>query len=90
MIQRKVAILSQSMPDWSVAFFATAAFGRISIPILPDSSENEVTNKSVNKSSQVSSVEVMKEPFEKTATQKIRRFKYKESAPTVEEEQRNK
>ena len=32
----------------------------------------------------------MKEPFEKIATQKIRRFKYKESAPTVEEEQRNK
>ena len=49
-----------------------------------------ITNKNVNKSSQVSSVEVMKEPFEKTATQKIRRFKYKESAPTVEEEQRNK
>ena len=40
----KVAILSQSMPDWSVAFFATVSFGRISIPILPDSSENEVTN----------------------------------------------
>lgn len=139
------------MPNWSVAFFATVPFGRISIPILPDSSENEVTNiinhseskvifvsqrlaskvsqevwdrmtlvidldtfevlksddekftcdgwkakilsitnKNVNKSSQVSSVEVMKEPFEKTATQKIRRFKYKESAPTVEEEKRNK
>ena len=45
----------------------------------------KITNKNVNKSSQVSSVEVMKEPFEKTATQKIRRFKYKESAPTVEE-----
>ena len=45
----------------------------------------KVVNKNVNKSSQVSSVEVMKEPFEKTATQKIRRFKYKESAPTVEE-----
>ena len=40
----KVAILSQSMPNWSVAFFATVPFGRISIPILPDSSENEVTN----------------------------------------------
>lgn len=40
----KVAILSQSMPNWSVAFFATVTFGRISIPILPDSSENEVTN----------------------------------------------
>ena len=48
-----------------------------------------ITNKNVNKSSQVSSVEVMKEPFEKTATQKIRRFKYKESAPTVEQEKKN-
>ena len=47
-----------------------------------------ITNKNVNKSSQVSSVEVMKEPFEKTATQKIRRFKYKDSAPTVEEEKK--
>ena len=46
----------------------------------------KITNKSVSKASQVSSVEVMKEPFEKTATQKIRRFKYKESAPTVESE----
>ncbi|MBQ8483285.1 MAG: AMP-binding protein [Bacteroidales bacterium] len=44
----------------------------------------KMVNKNVNKSSQVSSVEVMKEPFEKTATQKIRRFKYKDSAPTVE------
>ena len=50
----------------------------------------KVVNKNVSKASQVSSVEVMKEPFEKTATQKIRRFKYKESAPTVEEEKKNK
>ena len=49
-----------------------------------------LVNKNVNKTSQVSSVEVMKEPFEKTATQKIRRFKYKESAPTVEEEKKSK
>ncbi len=48
----------------------------------------KITNKSVNKSSQINSVEVMKEPFEKTATQKIRRFKYKDSAPTVESEQK--
>ena len=47
-----------------------------------------ITNKNVSKASQVSSIEVMKEPFEKTATQKIRRFKYKDSAPTVEEEQK--
>lgn len=50
----------------------------------------KITNKNVSKASQVSSVEVMKEPFKKTATQKIRRFKYKESAPTVEEEQKSK
>lgn len=50
----------------------------------------KITNKNVSKASQVSSVEVMKEPFEKTATQKIRRFKYKESAPTVEEKQKEK
>ena len=49
-----------------------------------------ITNKNVSKASQVSSIEVMKEPFEKTATQKIRRFKYKDSAPTVEEEQKTK
>ncbi|MBO5979658.1 MAG: hypothetical protein J6Q12_04415, partial [Bacteroidales bacterium] len=49
-----------------------------------------VTNKNVNKSSQVSAVEVMKEPFEKTATQEIRRFLYKKSAPTVEESKKEK
>lgn len=39
-----VAILSQNMPNWAVAFFAATAFGRVSVPILPDSSQNEVTN----------------------------------------------
>ena len=50
----------------------------------------KTVNRNVSKTSQVSSVEVMKEPFEKTATQKIRRFKYKNSAPTVEEEKEKK
>ena len=50
----------------------------------------KVVNKNVNKTSQVSSIEAMKEPFEKTATMKIRRFKYKDSAPTVEEERESK
>lgn len=40
----KVAILSQNMPNWTVAFFSCLPFGRVAVPILPDSSENEVTN----------------------------------------------
>lgn len=40
----KVAILSQNMPNWSVAFFSIVPFGRVAVPILPDSSESEVTN----------------------------------------------
>jgi len=41
---QKVAILSQNMPNWPVAYFAATAFGRIAVPILPDFSENEVRN----------------------------------------------
>lgn len=40
----KVAVLAQNMPNWTVAFFTGVAFGRIVVPILPESSENEVTN----------------------------------------------
>lgn len=40
----KVAILSQNMPNWTAAFFSIVPFGRVAVPILPDSSENEVTN----------------------------------------------
>ena len=36
-------------------------------------------NKTVGKNSKIGEVDAMKEPFEKTATQKIRRFKYKNS-----------
>ena len=48
-------------------------------------------NKTVGKNSKIGEVDAMKEPFEKTATQKIRRFKYKNShgdepeKPTEEE-----
>lgn len=40
----KVAILSQNMPNWTVAFFSAVPFGRVAVPILPDSSESEITN----------------------------------------------
>lgn len=40
----RVAILSQNMPNWTVAMFSCVPFGRVAVPILPDSSESEVTN----------------------------------------------
>ena len=40
----KVAILSQNMPNWTVTMFSAVAFGRVAVPILPDSSETEITN----------------------------------------------
>ena len=40
----RVAILSQNMPNWTMAMFSLVPFGRVSVPILPDSSENEITN----------------------------------------------
>ena len=40
----RVAIISQNMPNWVVAFFSATAFCRVAVPILPDSSENELTN----------------------------------------------
>lgn len=40
----KVAIFSQNMPNWAVAFFAVTAFGRIAVPMLTELSENEIRN----------------------------------------------
>ena len=40
----KVAILSGNMPNWTVAMFSCVPFGRVTVPILPDSSGSEVEN----------------------------------------------
>ncbi len=40
----KVAILSQNMPNWGVAFFSCLAYNRIAVPLLPDFSEMEIAN----------------------------------------------
>lgn len=40
----KIAILSQNMPNWTVAMFSCVPFGRVTVPILPDSSQSEVDN----------------------------------------------
>lgn len=37
-----VGLLSQNMPNWGVAYFATAAFGMVTVPMLPDFSESEI------------------------------------------------
>ena len=40
----KIALLSQNMPNWSVAYFSAVAFGRVIVPMLPDFSETEIAN----------------------------------------------
>lgn len=40
----KVALLSQNMPNWPVAYFSATASGRVIVPLLPDFSETEITN----------------------------------------------
>ena len=38
----KVAILSENMPNWSVAFFAAVSFNRVAVPLLCGASAKEV------------------------------------------------
>ena len=40
----KVAILSQNMPNWVVAYFAITSSGMVAVPILPDFSPAEIAN----------------------------------------------
>ena len=40
----KIAILSENMPNWGVAFFSITSNGRIAVPMLPEVSPNEVEN----------------------------------------------
>jgi long-chain acyl-CoA synthetase len=40
----KIAIFSLNMPQWGIAFFATAILGAVVVPILPDFHPNEVRN----------------------------------------------
>jgi long-chain acyl-CoA synthetase len=40
----KVAILSQNMPNWGIAFFALQRMGVITVPLLPDFSTHEISN----------------------------------------------
>ena len=53
-------------------------------------SVQDFVNRTVGKNSKIDKVEVMKDPFEKTATQKIRRFKYNKDASAEEGEEKEK
>ncbi|TVR29306.1 MAG: long-chain fatty acid--CoA ligase [Spirochaetaceae bacterium] len=40
----RVAILSENMPNWAVAYLAVTTMGAVVVPILPDFSQSEVSN----------------------------------------------
>ncbi len=40
----RIAILSQNMPNWPLAYFSAVAFGRIAVPMLTELTPNEVGN----------------------------------------------
>ncbi|MCF8217386.1 MAG: AMP-binding protein [Bacteroidales bacterium] len=40
----RVAILSVNMPNWALVYFAIASMGAVVVPLLPDFSENEISN----------------------------------------------
>ena len=40
----KVAILSTSMPNWGVTYFAVTFMGAVAVPILPDFTPGEIAN----------------------------------------------
>lgn len=41
---QKIVLYAQNMPEWAVAFVATVASGRVIVPVLAESSEQEVAN----------------------------------------------
>ena len=40
----RIAILSQNMPNWGIAYFAITTMGAVSVPLLPDFSAGEISN----------------------------------------------
>jgi long-chain acyl-CoA synthetase len=40
----RVAILSQNMPNWGIAYFAITTLGAVAVPLLPDFSAGEISN----------------------------------------------
>ena len=65
----RIAILSQNMPNWPVAYFASVAFGRIAVPMLTELTPNEVGNIIVH--SEAKAAFVSKRLFDKIPEQAL-------------------
>lgn len=69
----KIAILAESQPNWTVAFFSITAFGRIVIPMLPDLSENEVEN--ILNHSEAKAIFVTEKQYRKLRPERIEKLR---------------
>ncbi|MBQ9660968.1 MAG: AMP-binding protein [Bacteroidales bacterium] len=68
----KVAILSENMPHWSIAFFSITAYGRIVVPMLNELSSSEVDN--ILEHSDAKAIFVSKRQIKKLSDQAIERL----------------
>lgn len=69
----KVAILSENMPHWTIAYFAIAAFGRIVVPMLEGVSPSEVEN--ILSHSESKAIFVSKKQLPKISQERIDQMK---------------
>ena len=68
----KVAILSENMPHWSIAFFAITAYGRIVVPMLNELSSSEIDNILVH--SEAKAIFVSRRQLKKLSEESVARL----------------
>ena len=68
----KVAILSENMPHWSIAFFSIVSFGRVAVPMLPELSHDEVEN--ILSHSETKAIFISRKQLPKLSEQTLRRL----------------
>ncbi len=65
----KVAILSENMPNWTIAMFSIVAFGRIAVPMLQEVTPDEVEN--ILSHSEAKAIFVSKRQLKKLSKERI-------------------
>ena len=68
----KVAILSENMPHWGIAFFAVTAYGRVAVPMLNELSASEV--ESILSHSEAKALFVSRRQFKKVSEAALSRL----------------